>query len=137
MQGNRGLQAFTLFFLMLLPCFSFLILLVFQALKQQQQRNQRRQGGMPTTSSPRLLLKTIKDMADNITTKTGRWQLLYCHNKMRDRGLISFSFYISLVLINCMVMYTVLKIKPVFSHCPHQLSGGFRRRQQNVFIIQT
>ncbi|KAK5917161.1 hypothetical protein CgunFtcFv8_012072 [Champsocephalus gunnari] len=41
-----------------------------QALKQQQQRNQRRQVGMPTTSSPRLLLKTIKDMADNITTKT-------------------------------------------------------------------
>uniref|UniRef100_A0A673CVY5 ASXL transcriptional regulator 2 n=1 Tax=Sphaeramia orbicularis TaxID=375764 RepID=A0A673CVY5_9TELE len=43
-----------------------------QALKQQQQRNQRRQGGMPTASSPRLLLKTIKDitMADNITTKT-------------------------------------------------------------------
>ncbi|XP_068436777.1 putative Polycomb group protein ASXL2 isoform X2 [Clinocottus analis] len=41
-----------------------------QALKQQQQRNQRRQGGMPTTSSPRRLLKTIKDMADNITTKT-------------------------------------------------------------------
>uniref|UniRef100_A0A8D3APQ5 ASXL transcriptional regulator 2 n=1 Tax=Scophthalmus maximus TaxID=52904 RepID=A0A8D3APQ5_SCOMX len=40
-----------------------------QALKQQQQRNQRRQGGMPTSSSPRLLLKTIKDMADNITTK--------------------------------------------------------------------
>ncbi|XP_068194347.1 putative Polycomb group protein ASXL2 isoform X2 [Antennarius striatus] len=40
-----------------------------QALKQQQQRNQRRQGGMPTTSSPRLLLKTIKDMTD-ITTKT-------------------------------------------------------------------
>lgn len=41
-----------------------------QALKQQQQRNQRRQGGMPTSSSPRLLLKTLKDMADNITTKT-------------------------------------------------------------------
>nr|XP_020463646.1 putative Polycomb group protein ASXL2 isoform X4 [Monopterus albus] len=41
-----------------------------QALKQQQQRNQRRQGGMPTSSSPRLLLKTIKDMADNITAKT-------------------------------------------------------------------
>ncbi|XP_041828340.1 putative Polycomb group protein ASXL2 isoform X2 [Melanotaenia boesemani] len=41
-----------------------------QALKQQQQRNQRRQGGMPAVSSPRLLLKTIKDMADNITTKT-------------------------------------------------------------------
>ncbi|XP_011612263.2 putative Polycomb group protein ASXL2 isoform X2 [Takifugu rubripes] len=39
-----------------------------QALKQQQQRNQRRQGGMPTTSSPRLLLKTIKDMADITTT---------------------------------------------------------------------
>ncbi|XP_061899130.1 putative Polycomb group protein ASXL2 isoform X2 [Entelurus aequoreus] len=40
------------------------------ALKQQQQRNQRRQGAMPTTSSSRLLLKTIKDMADNITAKT-------------------------------------------------------------------
>ncbi|XP_061600402.1 putative Polycomb group protein ASXL2 isoform X2 [Cololabis saira] len=40
-----------------------------QALKQQQQRNQRRQGGMPTVSSPRLLLKTIKDMTD-ISTKT-------------------------------------------------------------------
>ncbi|KAK0154814.1 putative Polycomb group protein ASXL2 [Merluccius polli] len=41
-----------------------------QALKQQQQRNQRRQGGMPAASSPRLILKTVKDMADNITTKT-------------------------------------------------------------------
>ncbi|MED6254029.1 hypothetical protein ATANTOWER_012731 [Ataeniobius toweri] len=41
-----------------------------QALKQQQQRNQRRQGGMPAISSSRLLLKTIKDMAENITTKT-------------------------------------------------------------------
>ncbi|KAM4723755.1 putative Polycomb group protein ASXL2 [Anableps anableps] len=41
-----------------------------QALKQQQQRNQRRQGGMPPISSSRLLLKTIKDMAENITTKT-------------------------------------------------------------------
>ncbi|KAK2826540.1 hypothetical protein Q5P01_020754 [Channa striata] len=41
-----------------------------QALKQQQQRNQRRQGAMPTSSSPRLLLKTIKDMTDNISTKT-------------------------------------------------------------------
>lgn len=42
-----------------------------QALKQQQQRNQRRQGGMTTASSPRLLLKAIKDitMVDNITTK--------------------------------------------------------------------
>lgn len=48
-----------------------------QALKQQQQRNQRRQGGMPTTSSPRLLLKTIKDMAD-INTKPGRSALLLC-----------------------------------------------------------
>ncbi|XP_061650107.1 putative Polycomb group protein ASXL2 isoform X2 [Phyllopteryx taeniolatus] len=41
-----------------------------QALKQQQQRNQRRQAAMPSTSSSRLLLKTIKDMADNITAKT-------------------------------------------------------------------
>ncbi|XP_056281759.1 putative Polycomb group protein ASXL2 isoform X2 [Pseudoliparis swirei] len=44
-----------------------------KALKQalKQQRNQRRQRGrMPTTSSPRLLLKTIKDMADNIASKT-------------------------------------------------------------------
>ncbi|KAM9708201.1 putative Polycomb group protein ASXL2 isoform 2-T2 [Menidia menidia] len=41
-----------------------------QALKQQQQRNQRRQVGMPAVSSPRLLLKTLKDMTDNITTKT-------------------------------------------------------------------
>ncbi|KAM8913324.1 putative Polycomb group protein ASXL2 isoform 2-T2 [Spinachia spinachia] len=41
-----------------------------QALKQQQQRNQRRQGGISTTQSPRLLLKTIKDMSDTIATKT-------------------------------------------------------------------
>ncbi|XP_077588209.1 putative Polycomb group protein ASXL2 isoform X2 [Stigmatopora nigra] len=41
-----------------------------QALKQQQQRNQRRQVAMPTTSSSRLLLKTIKDMADNLSGKT-------------------------------------------------------------------
>nr|XP_040056159.1 putative Polycomb group protein ASXL2 isoform X1 [Gasterosteus aculeatus aculeatus] len=41
-----------------------------QALKQQQQRNQRRQGGMPTSQSPRLLLKTIKDMSDTSATKT-------------------------------------------------------------------
>ncbi|XP_051941482.1 putative Polycomb group protein ASXL2 isoform X2 [Hippocampus zosterae] len=41
-----------------------------QALKQQQQRNQRRQAAMPTASSSRLLLKTIKDMADNIGAKT-------------------------------------------------------------------
>ncbi|XP_035850453.1 putative Polycomb group protein ASXL2 isoform X4 [Sander lucioperca] len=52
-----------------------------QALKQQQQRNQRRQGGMPTTSSPRLLLKTIKDMADNITTKTD-----LCHPVVPRKG---------------------------------------------------
>lgn len=41
-----------------------------QALKQQQQKNQRRQGGIPAISSSRLLLKTIKDMTENITTKT-------------------------------------------------------------------
>ncbi|XP_038155472.1 putative Polycomb group protein ASXL2 isoform X2 [Cyprinodon tularosa] len=41
-----------------------------QALRQQQQRSQRRQGGMPAISSSRLLLKTIKDMAENITTKS-------------------------------------------------------------------
>uniref|UniRef100_A0A8C8IG42 Polycomb group protein ASXL2 n=1 Tax=Oncorhynchus tshawytscha TaxID=74940 RepID=A0A8C8IG42_ONCTS len=43
-----------------------------KALKQalKQQRNQRRQGGMPTTSSPRLLIKNVKDMADTIATKT-------------------------------------------------------------------
>ncbi|KAJ3612732.1 hypothetical protein NHX12_018990 [Muraenolepis orangiensis] len=41
-----------------------------QALKQQQQRNQRRQGGVPAASSPRLILKTVKDMADNIVAKT-------------------------------------------------------------------
>ncbi|XP_020776190.1 putative Polycomb group protein ASXL2 isoform X2 [Boleophthalmus pectinirostris] len=44
-----------------------------KALKQalKQQRNQRRQGAMGSASSPRLLLKTIKDitMADNISTK--------------------------------------------------------------------
>ncbi|XP_055087158.1 putative Polycomb group protein ASXL2 isoform X2 [Periophthalmus magnuspinnatus] len=44
-----------------------------KALKQalKQQRNQRRQGAMGSTSTPRLLLKTIKDitMADNIATK--------------------------------------------------------------------
>ncbi|KAM6960668.1 putative Polycomb group protein ASXL2 [Aplochiton taeniatus] len=40
-----------------------------QALKQQQQRNQRRRGGVPATSSPRILLKAVKDMADAIATK--------------------------------------------------------------------
>lgn len=40
-----------------------------QALKQQQQRNQRRQCGIPTTSSPRLLLK-----ADTSTSKSP-WEL--------------------------------------------------------------
>ncbi|XP_078797429.1 putative Polycomb group protein ASXL2 isoform X2 [Oryzias latipes] len=39
-----------------------------QALKQQ--RHQRRQVGGPPVSSPRLLLKTIKDMAENISAKT-------------------------------------------------------------------
>ncbi|XP_077477861.1 putative Polycomb group protein ASXL2 isoform X2 [Stigmatopora argus] len=47
-----------------------------QALKQQQQRNQRRQVAMPTTSSSRLLLKTIKDMADNLSAKTGGYLCL-------------------------------------------------------------
>ncbi|KAF5903408.1 putative Polycomb group protein ASXL2 isoform X2, partial [Clarias magur] len=45
-----------------------------QALKQQQQRNQRRQCGIPTASSPRLLLKTVKTMADSASSKTG-WEL--------------------------------------------------------------
>uniref|UniRef100_A0A096MFX8 ASXL transcriptional regulator 2 n=1 Tax=Poecilia formosa TaxID=48698 RepID=A0A096MFX8_POEFO len=49
-----------------------------QALKQQQQRNQRRQGGIPAISSSRLLLKTIKDMAENITTKTGQIKRTKC-----------------------------------------------------------
>ncbi|RVE55565.1 hypothetical protein OJAV_G00235020 [Oryzias javanicus] len=39
-----------------------------QALKQQ--RHQRRQVGGAAVSSPRLLLKTIKDMAENISAKT-------------------------------------------------------------------
>ncbi|XP_072313929.1 putative Polycomb group protein ASXL2 isoform X2 [Eucyclogobius newberryi] len=46
-----------------------------RALKQalKQQRNQRRQGAMGSTSSPRLLLKTIKDITmatDNIAVKS-------------------------------------------------------------------
>ncbi|XP_026880538.2 putative Polycomb group protein ASXL2 isoform X2 [Electrophorus electricus] len=45
-----------------------------QALKQQQQRNQRRKCGIPTASSPRLLLKTVKDMADSASVKSG-WEL--------------------------------------------------------------
>lgn len=45
-----------------------------QALKQQQQRNQRRQCGIPTASSPRLLLKTVKNIADSASSKTG-WEL--------------------------------------------------------------
>ncbi|KAG7261204.1 hypothetical protein CRUP_011786 [Coryphaenoides rupestris] len=50
-----------------------------QALKQQQQRNQRRQGGMPNTAtSPRLILKTVKDMADNASTKTGQLKRTKC-----------------------------------------------------------
>ncbi|KAK3537648.1 hypothetical protein QTP70_017038, partial [Hemibagrus guttatus] len=45
-----------------------------QALKQQQQRNQRRQCGIPTAPSPRLLLKTVKKMADSASSNTG-WEL--------------------------------------------------------------
>ncbi|XP_030642825.1 putative Polycomb group protein ASXL2 isoform X2 [Chanos chanos] len=41
-----------------------------QALKQQQQRNQRRQCGITTGSSPRLLIKTVKDMADSTSSKS-------------------------------------------------------------------
>ncbi|XP_073683322.1 putative Polycomb group protein ASXL2 [Garra rufa] len=44
-----------------------------QALKQQQQRNQRRQCGIPNTSSPRLLLKTVKDMAHDSSKSS--WEL--------------------------------------------------------------
>ncbi|XP_067311487.1 putative Polycomb group protein ASXL2 isoform X2 [Pseudorasbora parva] len=44
-----------------------------QALKQQQQRNQRRQCGIPNASSPRLLLKTVKDMARD-SSKTS-WEM--------------------------------------------------------------
>ncbi|XP_062863602.1 putative Polycomb group protein ASXL2 [Trichomycterus rosablanca] len=43
-----------------------------QALKQQHQRNQRRQCGLPTTSSPRLLLKTV-NMSDSASSKSG-WE---------------------------------------------------------------
>ncbi|KAI4875109.1 hypothetical protein NFI96_025241, partial [Prochilodus magdalenae] len=42
-----------------------------QALKQQQQRNQRRQRGISTAPNPRLLLKTVKDMADSASAKSG------------------------------------------------------------------
>uniref|UniRef100_A0A671L2Z7 Putative Polycomb group protein ASXL2 n=1 Tax=Sinocyclocheilus anshuiensis TaxID=1608454 RepID=A0A671L2Z7_9TELE len=44
-----------------------------QALKQQQQRNQRRQCGIPNASSPRLLLKTVKDMAHDSSKSS--WEL--------------------------------------------------------------
>uniref|UniRef100_A0A673KR15 ASXL transcriptional regulator 2 n=1 Tax=Sinocyclocheilus rhinocerous TaxID=307959 RepID=A0A673KR15_9TELE len=44
-----------------------------QALKQQQQRNQRRQCGIPNASSPRLLLKTVKDMAHESSKSS--WEL--------------------------------------------------------------
>uniref|UniRef100_A0A671M0C3 Putative Polycomb group protein ASXL2 n=1 Tax=Sinocyclocheilus anshuiensis TaxID=1608454 RepID=A0A671M0C3_9TELE len=47
-----------------------------QALKQQQQRNQRRQCGIPSASSPRLLLKSVKDMAhDSSKSCTYTWEL--------------------------------------------------------------
>ncbi|XP_036405829.1 putative Polycomb group protein ASXL2 isoform X2 [Megalops cyprinoides] len=45
-----------------------------QALKQQQQRNQRRQGGISSASSSRLILKTVKDMADPVTAKSA-WEM--------------------------------------------------------------
>ncbi|XP_046711542.1 putative Polycomb group protein ASXL2 isoform X1 [Silurus meridionalis] len=45
-----------------------------QALKQQQQRNQRRQCAIPTASSPRLLLKSVKNMTDSAPSKTA-WEL--------------------------------------------------------------
>ncbi|KAG1972386.1 putative Polycomb group protein ASXL2 isoform X2 [Pimephales promelas] len=44
-----------------------------QALKQQQQRNQRRQCGIPSASSPRLLLKTVKDVARDSSKSS--WEL--------------------------------------------------------------
>ncbi|XP_050989050.1 putative Polycomb group protein ASXL2 isoform X2 [Labeo rohita] len=44
-----------------------------QALKQQQQRNQRRQCGIPSASSPRLLIKTVKDMAHDSSKSS--WEL--------------------------------------------------------------
>uniref|UniRef100_A0A671M283 Putative Polycomb group protein ASXL2 n=1 Tax=Sinocyclocheilus anshuiensis TaxID=1608454 RepID=A0A671M283_9TELE len=44
-----------------------------QALKQQQQRNQRRQCGIPSASSPRLLLKSVKDMAHDSSKSS--WEL--------------------------------------------------------------
>ncbi|KAK7940424.1 hypothetical protein WMY93_003750 [Mugilogobius chulae] len=54
-----------------------------KALKQalKQQRNQRRQGAMGSASSPRLLLKTIKDitMADNIAAKSGQIKRTKCN----------------------------------------------------------
>ncbi|XP_051502739.1 putative Polycomb group protein ASXL2 isoform X2 [Myxocyprinus asiaticus] len=46
-----------------------------QALKQQQQRSQRRQCGIPTTSSPRLLLKTVKDMTRDSSSFKSSWEL--------------------------------------------------------------
>ncbi|KAI7804832.1 putative Polycomb group protein ASXL2 [Triplophysa rosa] len=46
-----------------------------QALKQQQQRNQRRQCGIPTTSSSRLLLKTVKDMSHDTSASKAPWEL--------------------------------------------------------------
>ncbi|KAG5265779.1 hypothetical protein AALO_G00246290 [Alosa alosa] len=42
-----------------------------QALKQQQQRNQRRQCVMASGSSPRLLLKSVKGLADSVDAKPG------------------------------------------------------------------
>ncbi|XP_052009667.1 putative Polycomb group protein ASXL2 [Xyrauchen texanus] len=46
-----------------------------QALKQQQQRSQRRQCGIPTTSSPSLLLKTVKDITRDSSSFKSSWEL--------------------------------------------------------------
>uniref|UniRef100_A0A8C4HBK7 ASXL transcriptional regulator 2 n=1 Tax=Dicentrarchus labrax TaxID=13489 RepID=A0A8C4HBK7_DICLA len=100
-----------------------------QALKQQQQRNQRRQGGMPTTSSPRLLLKTIKDMAD-ITTKTGRWQLLY----LLPAISLSFSFY-SFPSVQTELCHPVVPRK--VSQRSGRLSAGQLKRTKCKIDVET
>ncbi|XP_023682321.2 putative Polycomb group protein ASXL2 isoform X1 [Paramormyrops kingsleyae] len=45
-----------------------------QALKQQQQKNQRRQGGITPISNPRIIFKSVKDMACPIAAKTA-WEV--------------------------------------------------------------
>lgn len=158
LQGNRGLHTFTLSFshtagYLFQPYFAH-----FQALKQQQQRNQRRQGGMPTTSSPRLLLKTIKDMADNITTTTGRWQLLYCqiqykmkliaahwactidaHPAHRNEVWYSVSFVIVLMFIAYYTQFWKLMtdIDAVLRYCPAITGFHNNNKRLCIIIIQT